>query len=173
MRLGFDKFICKNCGYGSRNRFDNDICPICCLTDWKCAYCSYILTSAFPKEICPECGSQESIKLTATCCVEVSDDGTEMGEDFDWDDERLSDGYARCMTCGHHGTNADFNALYYCDNCEWCAESEEVMREQCEFDDPSLIPDLAKRLDVGGEVPAAECPRCGHLVYRLIRSKPE
>lgn len=33
------------------------------------------------------------------------------------------------------------------------------------------IPDLLKRIDPGGEVPCAECPQCGSLMYLLKEKK--
>lgn len=46
-----------------------------------------------------------------------------------------------------------------CDNCEWKGEREETI-------EPS---DLFERLDIGGIVPAGECPKCHSLVYRIIQ----
>lgn len=46
-----------------------------------------------------------------------------------------------------------------CDNCEWEGPQTEL---RCQLED---IPDLAQRLDVGSEVPAGECPKCGALAY--------
>jgi len=50
--------------------------------------------------------------------------------------------------------------MYECGNCEkrWAEPDLEVVFPN--------IPDLLERLDVGGTVPAGECPDCGALVYR-------
>lgn len=56
MFMGTDQYVCKNCGYSSSRKFNDDICPVCCLTDWKCAFCSYTFTCEAPGDVCPECG---------------------------------------------------------------------------------------------------------------------
>lgn len=50
--------------------------------------------------------------------------------------------------------------MLICDNCNMRFEREDQLR--CVWPD---IPGLAERLDVGGIVPAGECPECGALVY--------
>jgi hypothetical protein len=50
--------------------------------------------------------------------------------------------------------------MFRCDNCDKRYMSESELRHR--FPD---IPDLLQRLDVGGVVPAGECPLCGALVY--------
>ena len=52
-----------------------------------------------------------------------------------------------------------------CDNCGQRYEREEQL--QVVWPD---IPGLTERLDVGGPVPAGECPECGALVY--LETKP-
>ena len=42
-----------------------------------------------------------------------------------------------------------------CDNCEWQGTLAEVRTVQ----------DAGERLEVGGTVPAGECPKCGALAY--------
>jgi hypothetical protein len=42
-----------------------------------------------------------------------------------------------------------------CDNCDWKGEIAEA----------DTIDSAEGRIDVGGEVPAGECPACGALVY--------
>jgi predicted RNA-binding Zn-ribbon protein involved in translation (DUF1610 family) len=56
-----------------------------------------------------------------------------------------------------------------CDNCGnvLTDESKELKHV---FPD---IPDLIARLDPGGLVPYAECPRCGALMYRDAPSREE
>jgi hypothetical protein len=50
--------------------------------------------------------------------------------------------------------------MFRCDNCDKRYMRESELRHR--FPD---IPDLLQRLDVGGTVPAGECPACGALVY--------
>lgn len=50
--------------------------------------------------------------------------------------------------------------MFVCDNCGERYERE----DQLKFVWPD-IPGLTERLDVGGIVPAGECPACGALVY--------
>jgi uncharacterized protein DUF6874 len=47
----------------------------------------------------------------------------------------------------------------YCDNCDWTGSEEELGKTI------NQIHHLAERLDVGGEVPAGECPECACLAY--------
>ena len=47
-----------------------------------------------------------------------------------------------------------------CDNCDWSGLETDVGRTLHQ------IHHLAERLDVGGTVPAGECPECGCLAYR-------
>ena len=58
-------FMCKNCGYYSTKKFDEDICPVCGLTDWKCGICGYTITSTLPVKICPECEARHFENLTS------------------------------------------------------------------------------------------------------------
>jgi predicted RNA-binding Zn-ribbon protein involved in translation (DUF1610 family) len=51
--------------------------------------------------------------------------------------------------------------MYVCDNCGKRYDREDDFTHFF----PN-IPDLQQRLDIGGTVPAAECPACGALVYR-------
>jgi hypothetical protein len=46
-----------------------------------------------------------------------------------------------------------------CDNCEWTGPIDKL---RCQLPD---IENLFERLDVGSEVPAGECPKCGALAY--------
>lgn len=57
---------CANCGHTSNERFDNDICPECGLTFWKCSNCGYLLTAAVPPEKCSSCG-QKCNFMNVTC----------------------------------------------------------------------------------------------------------
>ncbi len=50
--------------------------------------------------------------------------------------------------------------MFKCDNCDQRFDHEDQLKHL--FPD---IPDLLQRLDVGGIVPAGECPLCGALVY--------
>jgi len=49
-----------------------------------------------------------------------------------------------------------------CDNCQERFRDEDLVLP---------IPNLWERLEVGGEVPAGECPECGALCYRLAPKK--
>jgi len=45
---------------------------------------------------CPTCGSLEPFTIYATCTVEVWDEGTDVGHDYEWD----AMNYCRCHDCG-------------------------------------------------------------------------
>jgi rubrerythrin len=45
--------VCANCGYTSTEPFEDDVCPKCGKTFWKCNECGYTLTAAEPPEVCP------------------------------------------------------------------------------------------------------------------------
>ncbi len=53
--------------------------------------------------------------------------------------------------------------MFKCDNCNERYEREDQLKHV--YPD---IPDLLQRLDVGGIVPAGECPACGSLVYPMV-----
>jgi rubrerythrin len=50
--------VCANCGYTSTEPFEDDICPQCGQTFWKCNECGYTLTAETPPEKCPSCGKK-------------------------------------------------------------------------------------------------------------------
>lgn len=52
-----------------------------------------------------------------------------------------------------------------CANCEWEGPDEQL---GCDL---ANIPDLAERIDPGGEVPAGECPECGCLAYTKLAAR--
>ena len=54
---------------------------------------------------CPKCGSEDRFKIEATTIFEVTDDGTDVHEDVEWDD----DSYIECMECGLSGKIKDFH----------------------------------------------------------------
>lgn len=53
-------WVCANCGYRSRKRFCNDICPHCGLTNWHCTHCGFTLTASVAPSKCIECGMRKS-----------------------------------------------------------------------------------------------------------------
>ncbi len=55
-----EHWVCANCGYGSRVRFRNDICPHCRMTDWHCSKCGYTLTASIAPSSCKQCGALKS-----------------------------------------------------------------------------------------------------------------
>lgn len=55
-----NRWVCANCGYASRVRFRNDICPRCRMTDWHCVRCGFTLTAPTAPILCEQCGSKES-----------------------------------------------------------------------------------------------------------------
>jgi len=59
---------CANCGYKSETVFENDICPACGRTFWKCELCGFTLSAAAPPEICPEC-KKKCLFRNITCYV--------------------------------------------------------------------------------------------------------
>jgi DNA-directed RNA polymerase subunit RPC12/RpoP len=46
---------------------------------------------------CPYCGSEDSFDIEAKCTVRVSDDGTDEGRGFEWDENSA----IACTDCGH------------------------------------------------------------------------
>ncbi len=46
---------CAICGYKSETSFDEDKCPDCGQTFWKCRECGYILKAQNIPEQCPNC----------------------------------------------------------------------------------------------------------------------
>lgn len=46
---------CAICGYQSDKPFDNDTCPECGKTFWKCGECGFILQAETFPEQCPSC----------------------------------------------------------------------------------------------------------------------
>lgn len=46
---------CANCGYKSEEKFEDDICPACGLTFWKCRVCGFVLKAAAIPDQCPSC----------------------------------------------------------------------------------------------------------------------
>jgi rubrerythrin len=46
---------CAHCGYRSETPFEDDICPVCRQTFWKCAECNHVLKAVEPPEVCPSC----------------------------------------------------------------------------------------------------------------------
>ena len=46
---------CAICGYRSDKPFDDDKCPDCGMTYWKCRECGYILKAQNIPEQCPSC----------------------------------------------------------------------------------------------------------------------
>ena len=57
---------CAICGHESSEGFQNDICPDCNLTYWRCDGCGYLLTAKVPPEICPSCNNKCVFK-NVTC----------------------------------------------------------------------------------------------------------
>ena len=55
-------------------------------------------------------------------------------------------------------------------HCDDCDKDFSVRKMRVVFPD---IPHLSERLDVGGEVPAGECPECGSLVYVVKEGEVE
>ena len=55
----------------------------------------------------------------------------------------------------------------HCDNCN---KDFSVKKMRVVFPN---IPHLSERLDIGGEVPAGECPECGSLVYVVKEGEGE
>jgi rubrerythrin len=53
-------WICTHCGYFSRVRFPDDICPACKRTDWQCSNCGYTLTAKKGLQVCTQCGAVSS-----------------------------------------------------------------------------------------------------------------
>ena len=50
--------VCANCGYTSTKEFEDDICPECGQTFWKCDECGYTLSAEAPPEVCPGCNKR-------------------------------------------------------------------------------------------------------------------
>jgi hypothetical protein len=55
------------------------------------------------------------------------------------------------------------DAPVQCDNCDWEGPLAQVER---------LVGDVESRLQIGGEVPAGECPDCGGLCYLVTAISP-
>ena len=79
-----------------------------------------------------------------------------------------------CVACGGIFDNDESNKIgenlycdecekverpWACDNCDWRGGDNEL---KSVFPD---IPNLASRVEIGGIVPAGECPKCGSLCY--------
>ena len=58
--------------------------------------------------------------------------------------------------------------MYVCDNCGKRFENSDALN--CAFPD---IPNLTKRIEPGGTVPAGECPWCAALVYPCDHDEPK
>jgi predicted RNA-binding Zn-ribbon protein involved in translation (DUF1610 family) len=54
-----------------------------------------------------------------------------------------------------NGSHLPNDSPVRCDNCDWQGTLAEVR----------TIQDAGERLEVGGTVPAGECPKCGALAY--------
>jgi rubrerythrin len=57
---------CTNCGNKFETVSENDICPDCGRTFWKCEGCGYTLTAPAPPETCPGCNKKCLFK-NVTC----------------------------------------------------------------------------------------------------------
>lgn len=53
---------------------------------------------------CPRCGCEDAFDIAATCTVRVTDDGTDEGRDFGWDETSA----ITCGDCQHSGVVAEF-----------------------------------------------------------------
>jgi hypothetical protein len=62
-----------------------------------------------------------------------------------------------------NGSNLPSDTRVRCDNCAWRGTLAEVRTVQ----------DAGERLEVGGTVPAGECPQCGALAYLADDGQPK
>ena len=53
---------------------------------------------------CPECGSFSPFRIEMTAVFDVTDDGTEVSGDSEWND----DSYCMCVQCEHSGIVEEF-----------------------------------------------------------------
>lgn len=62
------KYKCANCGFTSKNKFKEDICPNCELTYWKCEKCGFLIKASIPPNICPSCKEKCDFR-NVTCYI--------------------------------------------------------------------------------------------------------
>ncbi len=56
---------------------------------------------------CPKCGNHSRLRIAATSCFTVCDDGTDEYEDVEWEDSS----YCGCPECGYEGLLANFRIV--------------------------------------------------------------
>ena len=80
MKMRGSTWVCTHCGYSSSKRFDDDICPRCHLTFWKCMGCAFTLIEACAPGMCPECGDLETF-VNITCYIPDWDDSQDASSE--------------------------------------------------------------------------------------------